>query len=309
MGRLNLDALSRVSWLQDSHIQIAIEDIEKYGDKTNGSTLFFLPSLSHFIKLGSQKDVEVHLNQCDAISKNHIVFMVNDCNEKLGPGEGTHWSFLVYERKRNTWYHMDSGRSANAPHAKQIKDKINKCLGNKYPANTKYVECSCTQQQNGYDCGPLAILFAKNTIEKIARGKSLDDCWVDVDKTHYVRERIRNQLSNKLRYLEKGKVRTSDTMNHRDKDVMVKRKEVCWFYKYKECKSGKKCSYLHPPSVRQKERDRSRDRLFESQDYGRSVNGRHGKRRIPHAPHNTDEYKYRNKYNYGSYRDHANSLS
>merc|ERR1711874_378095 len=87
----------------------------------------------------------------------------------------------------------------------------------------------------------------------------------------------------------------------------VKRKEVCWFYKYKECKSGKKCSYFHPPSVRQKERDRYRDRLSESQDYGRSVNGRQNDKRIPHAPHNTDEYKYRNKYNYGSYRDHANS--
>merc|ERR1711874_355064 len=255
---------------QDSHIQIAIEDIEKNRENKNGSTLYFLPSLSHFIKLASQKDVEVQLNQSDAILT-HIVFMVNDCNEKLGPGEGTHWGLLVYERDRNTWYHMDSGRSANAPHAKRIMDKVNKYLvnqGSLVNSNTNYVECRCTQQRNGYDCGPLAILFAKNTTKKIARGESLHECWVDVDETHDVQERIRNQLSNKLRYLEKGEVRTSDTMNHRDKDVMVKRKEVCWFYKYKECKSGKKCSYLHPPSVRQKERDRYRDRLSESQDYG-----------------------------------------
>merc|ERR1711874_679862 len=44
-----------------------------------------------------------------------------------------------------------------------------------------------------------------------------------------------------------------------------------------------------------------------SQDYDRSVNGTHNGKQIPHAPHNTDEYKYRNMYNYGSYRDHANS--
>ena len=62
-------------------------------------------------------------------------------------------------------------------------------------------------------------------------------------------------------------------MNNRDKDEMVKRKQVCWFYKYRECKFGKNCSYWHPPGVRQKDRDRYRDRLFESRDYGRSVNG------------------------------------
>ena len=173
--RLNKDALSWTSWLHDSHIQIAIEDIEKYGENKNGSTLYFVPSLSHFIKLASQKDVETQLNQNDATLKRHIVFIVNDCNGDLGSGEGSHWSLLVYERDRNTWYHMDSGRNANAPHAKRIIDKVNKYLvnqGSLVNSNTNYVECRCTQQRNGYDCGPLAILFAKNTTKMIGRGES-----------------------------------------------------------------------------------------------------------------------------------------
>ena len=38
--RLNKDALNRTSWLHDSHIQVAIEDIEKYGEIKNESTLY-----------------------------------------------------------------------------------------------------------------------------------------------------------------------------------------------------------------------------------------------------------------------------
>ena len=257
--KLNINALSRTSWLHDSHIKIAIEDIEKYGENNNESTLYFGPSISHLIKLAPQKDVEAQLNQSDAIFKRHIVFIVNDCNGDLGSGEGSHWSLLVYERDRNTWYHMDSGKNTNTPHAKQIMDKVNKYLvnqGSLENSNTSYVESHCTQQQNGYDCGPLTILFAKNTTKMIARGEPLHTCWVDENETRSVRKRIHTQLNNKLRYLEKGEVRTSDTMNHSDKDVMVKRKKVCWFYKYMACKFGNSCSYWHPPGVRQKDRDR-----------------------------------------------------
>merc|ERR1711874_370212 len=289
--RLNLSELSWFSWLQDSHIQIAIEDIVRYGENGCGSNLYFVPSLSHFIKLGSQEDVEVQLGQSDAISKRHIIFMVNNCDDKLGTREGTHWSLLVYKRSRNTWYHVDSGGNANASHAKQIMEKVNKYLsnhGNLVGAKTNYVESSCTQQRNGYDCGPLAILFAKEITTKIARGKSLHTCWVDEYETREVRERIKTQLTNRLRYLEKGEGRTSDKMNHRDR--YKKRNTVCWFYKYKECKSGKKCSYWHPPDMRQKERDRYSDVSFKSRDHGRTVNDRNNSEQGPY---------------YRSRRDHA----
>ena len=129
-------------------------------------------------------------------------------------------------------------------------DKVNKYLlnqGSFINSNTNYVECRCTQQWNGYVCGPLAILFAKNTTKMIARREPLHTCWVDENESHCVRKRIHTKLNNKLRYLEKGEVRTSDTMNHSDKDKMVKRKKVCWFYKYMACKFGNSCSYWHPP--------------------------------------------------------------
>ena len=177
--RLNKDALNRTSWLHDSHIQVAIEDIEKYGEIKNESTLYVVPSLSHFIKCAPQNDVETQLNKNNATLKSHMVFTVNDCKGDLGSGEGSHWSLLIYERKRNTWYHVDSGGNANAPHAERIMDKVNKYLvkqGILVNANTDYVVCRCTQQRNGYDCGPLAILFAKKICKMIARGYPLHTC-------------------------------------------------------------------------------------------------------------------------------------
>ena len=333
--KLNLNALRQDSWLLDSHIEFAIEDIENYGEKygkNNGKTLYLAPSLSHFIRLAPQDDdVESQLNQRDATRKHYIVFFVNDCSGNQGSGEGSHWSLLIYGRDRNAWYHMDSVKGANAPYAKQIMNRVNKYFlnqGSLVNPKTNYVECSCTQQRNGYDCGPLAILFAKNINKKIANGESLNTCMVDEYKTHHVRDRIHTQINNKLWDLEKGEVRTNDTMNH-DKDVMVNRK-VCWFYNNRECKFGENCLNWHIPDVRQKERDRNRDELSYSRDIGRPVNGRHNSEeeryryrdrlfdhrdigrpangrqngeKLPHGPRNTDEYTYQNVYNHRSYRD------
>ena len=161
---------------------------------------------------------------------------------------------------------MDSNGSANALHARQIRDRVDNCLvkqGSHENSNSKYVESRCTQQQNGYDCGPLTILFARSTAKKIARGEPLDTCWVKADETYGVREWIHNELNDKLLDLEKGGVQTNDKINHIGKDVREKSKKTCWFYKHKNCRFGSNCRFWHPPGLRQNERrDRYRDRSY-----------------------------------------------
>ena len=183
--KFNINALTRASWLLDSHIDLAVEDIQKY-EKSNGeSTLYFVPSISHYIKVAPQDEIEAQLSLNNAIYKRHIAFVVNDCKGDLGSGEGSHWSLLVFARDVNTWYHMDSSKSTNAPHAKQIVDKVNKYLvnqGNLENSSTNYIESRCTQQKNGYDCGPLMILFTQNTAN-ISRGEPLYTCYVNEDET------------------------------------------------------------------------------------------------------------------------------
>ena len=47
--KLNINALTRTSWLHDCHIEIAIEDIRKFKENNNENTLYFGPSISHLI--------------------------------------------------------------------------------------------------------------------------------------------------------------------------------------------------------------------------------------------------------------------
>merc|ERR1712179_103858 len=156
--------------------------------------------------------MEAQLSQNNAIYKRHIVFFVNDCKGDLGSGEGSHWSLLVFARYANTWYHMDSAKSTNTPHAKLIRDRVNGYLvnqGNLENANTNDIGSHCTQQINGYesyDCGPLMILFAQNTAKMISRGEPLHTCSVDEDETHSIRTWIHTELNSRLLYLEKGVV-------------------------------------------------------------------------------------------------------
>ena len=104
--RRNLNALSQTSWLQDCHIKIAVDNIRNYRVNSNECTLYFGPSISHLIKMSPQTDVETQLIQNDAKFKRHIVFIVNNCKDDLGSGEGSHWSLLIYEKKvthGSTW--------------------------------------------------------------------------------------------------------------------------------------------------------------------------------------------------------------
>merc|ERR1711874_868258 len=95
--------------------------------------------------------------------------------------------------------------------------------------STNYIESRCTQQKNGYDWGSLMILFAQNTANMISRGEPLHTCSVDEDETYSIRKWIHTELNNRLLYLEKGEVRSSDIKNCSDKDNMVKVKKIVGF--------------------------------------------------------------------------------
>ena len=203
----------------------------------------------------------------------------------LGSREGSHWSLLIYEKRSNTWFHMDSSGSVNTPHAKQIRDRVDKCLvkqGNHAHSNTSYIESQCTQQKNGYDCGPLTILFAMSTAKKIARGEPLQACWVREYEAYGIRRWIQAELNETLLDLEKGRVRTRDTINHGGRSAEVKSKNICWFYKHRTCRFGVNCTYWHPPGVRQKER---RDTYRDNNRY--TKNHQYTQRNYPN-----DNYKH-----------------
>ena len=148
---------------------------------------------------------------------------------------------------------MDSNNGHNEPHAKQIIAKVDNYLastGSLLNLRTKYIESHCTQQTNGYDCGPLMILFARNTAKMIIRGEPLHTCLVNKVETVTIRNWIHDELINRLLHLEKGEIRAGDTKGGGDKDNMVKGKKTCWFYEYRTCKFGNNCTNWHPMACR-----------------------------------------------------------
>ena len=90
------------------------------------------------------------------------------------PGGGNHWSMLIWEVNtllcRNNesngvvqqeFYHFDSSSGLNKTACQAVAKKLQKVLGSlpKVVMNkdVEVFECNAPQQQNGYDCGVLAL--------------------------------------------------------------------------------------------------------------------------------------------------------
>merc|ERR1739842_282553 len=52
------------------------------------------------------------------------------------------------------------------------------------------VESNCTQQNNGYDCGAFAMVYAQIAGRRAIKGEPLDNCNVDRTEATKMRERI-----------------------------------------------------------------------------------------------------------------------
>ena len=82
---------------------------------------------------------------------------------------GEHWSLIVYKKVEDTWYHFDSIGKYNDAFTRNLVDGVNKYLSKN--GRTNFVEVECTQQNNGYDCGPFVGLFAQKVVELVKGGK------------------------------------------------------------------------------------------------------------------------------------------
>ena len=117
---------------------------------------------------------------------------------------GELWSLVIYHRNDNKWYHMDSIGNCNNSIAHDLVKNINFYMTKENQPD--FVEVSCTQQRNGYDCGPFVGLFAK-------KGED------------------RNKVSDR-----------SNKINSVNKSLRI----TCWYYKRRTCKYGSGYKDLHP---------------------------------------------------------------
>ena len=91
------------------------------------------------------------------------------------PGGGNHWSMLLWEVNtllcktnesngvvKQAFYHFDSSSGSNKTACQAVAKKLQQVLGASLPKDViskdvEVFECNAPQQQNGYDCGVLAL--------------------------------------------------------------------------------------------------------------------------------------------------------
>ena len=147
--------LEPMQWLNDGIVGFWFEYLENdlFGDRDD--ICFISPEVAHFIKLGSSQDSCAFLEPLNLNSKSLVLLPVNNSVSPDTPG-GSHWSLLVYERKHQQFYHLDSVHQSNRAHAKSMVSKLALL-----PNDGKVIELPCTQQLNGWDCGILVCCHAE----------------------------------------------------------------------------------------------------------------------------------------------------
>ncbi|KAL0483235.1 NEDD8-specific protease [Acrasis kona] len=152
-------------WLNDSIINYYLLYLEnvKY-EQQKDDLLFLSPSVTFWImQVKEKEDVADAINPLNPTQKDLIFIPINDNSDETGEvSGGSHWSLVVYNRKEDTFNYYDSSGDYNYGSAVKTVAKIAHFLNPKYDYGTmsiKINKISCSQQQNGYDCGVYLLSF------------------------------------------------------------------------------------------------------------------------------------------------------
>lgn len=176
----DVDLLRGSHWLNDALIGFYFEYLQhKHDDSREGKTeiRFISPELTQLLKLTEPQDYSAFFEPLNAKECNYLLFPLNDCESRDAAG-GTHWSLLVFSKKEETSFHLDSCRGVNRKSASQFANKImHYFFGSK---NKNFVEIPhCPQQDNGYDCGLFTLCFADVVLRQIGKDHEIQKCKFD----------------------------------------------------------------------------------------------------------------------------------
>jgi Ulp1 family protease len=103
---------------------------------------------------------------------------------------GNHWITLVFDFINETLYEMDSLSQAKKEgdgHGRELTFKFSTVLNEVYKKQFAIRIKDVYQQENGYDCGILALMNAESFVKIIEDGKNFDqeDIFADNDAATY----------------------------------------------------------------------------------------------------------------------------
>ncbi|GLJ13047.1 hypothetical protein SUGI_0204050 [Cryptomeria japonica] len=155
---------------------------------------FVAPSVSFWIlNVPDVDSIKLFVDPLKLPEKELVLFPIND-NENFSLAEGgTHWSLLVYDRKKNVFEHYDSS-SINKSYARKLFTNIKDFMGPS-SASATFIEHFTPRQRNGHDCGLYVLAIAKEICSY--RGDTLGEDWESVLKarvTPTAVSEMRNQI-------------------------------------------------------------------------------------------------------------------
>lgn len=107
------------------------------------------------------------------LETNHLLIIpINDATLTAEANSGgSHWSVLVLDKQKNSYYYFDSFGNHNLQHATIISEKIT-CYFNLVKPTFKIIDCA--QQKNGYDCAVFTVYFIESILMNVLSGQDVD---------------------------------------------------------------------------------------------------------------------------------------
>lgn len=194
LRKADVDILRGPSWLNDTIISFYFEYLEKKKFRNNPWILFISPEVTQCVKISPENEIGIFLKPLNAHNKNFIFFALND-NEQTEYSGGSHWSLLVFSHHEQVVYHFDSSRGANHSQAVEFGEKILRYFG--LVERGSFVEASCLQQRNGYDCGIHVLCNAEQIAEFVSKYNKIEGCpSIDTDQVSTKRSFILDLIAN-----------------------------------------------------------------------------------------------------------------
>ena len=207
ISKNDIESKKEGRWLNDSIMSCGLQVLEsKYHCKENNITLVD-PTITQLIKNHKKNTIKTVIKDIDIKESEWIFFAVSNHNDdlmdtaKLGTG-GSHFSLLVYNKKRNTFFDFDPMFYTNIVSV----DKLHENLKEFVVKGSKVESKICSQQNNGYDCGPYTLLFTEKLIQKIIEGEDIitTRIRVDADEVKGWRLNLQNIILNMIKAQGKG---------------------------------------------------------------------------------------------------------
>lgn len=138
-------------WVDDNLINSYFEEMAK--STNNDKCVFYGPSVTHSLKLGTKEMVSDILSSSSFFQHNYAFFCLNNSLDMCKGDSGNHWSLVFFDCKRKKAFHLDSLSGSN-------KDSAIKLIKNLDINCTECIELDCMQQKNNFECGFNVVLNA-----------------------------------------------------------------------------------------------------------------------------------------------------